>query len=155
MDAKTLEEYEKRTTAMGLLNYTKEYYQGYETINASHPKDVDCMAVKYFLLCHSLELALKSWLRLKGLTYLELKSLGHNLEKCVKLLADKYDLHFDPVTTQMIIHTNQYYSNKDFEYFVMGYKSLPAINQLASSVHLIISKVNYDVTNDFRARRKS
>jgi hypothetical protein len=139
------EELERRTTPRGLINYAKEYYKGYETINREHPKDIDCLSVKYYLLCHSLELALKSRLRLNGLSYLELKKLGHDLTKCIKILTEKYEFTFDSRTNEMITCLNQYYSNKEFEYFVMGYKSVPVITEIAQSVHSVIKKVDYDV----------
>jgi len=147
MNQVQIDEMEKRTTPRGLLNYAKEYYQGYETINKEHPKDTDCFPVKYYLLCHSFELAMKSWLRLKGLSYLELKGLGHDLEKSMELLKNRYNITFDSTTVEMVTLANQYYVKKEFEYFVMGYKSVPVITELASSVHLMISKVNYHITN--------
>jgi hypothetical protein len=64
-----LAQLEARTIDRGFLNYAHEYYASYELIQGQHPKITEFFAVKFYLLCHSLELTMKAWLRNKGATY--------------------------------------------------------------------------------------
>lgn len=139
---------DERTTARGLLNYAKEYYSGYELLQNQEPSIVKYFAVKYYLLCHSLELVMKAWLKKQGATYIELKRLGHDLEKIMVLLHDSYGILFDAESQAMIKIVNQYYSQKEFEYALKGAKSVPVITELASIVHLLISKARFDIIFD-------
>lgn len=131
-----------------MLNYAKEYYSSYEVIQKEHSNLTDYFAVKYYLLCHSLELTMKAWLKKNGLDYSGLKKLGHDLEKIMRLLHDKYDLLFDAKSQAMIRIVNQHYSQKEFEYSLRGAKSVPEITELAQTVHLLISKANFDIVYD-------
>jgi len=145
---KLLQELDERTSARGLLNYAQEYYAGYEVIQKNHPKLTDYFAVKYFLLCHSLELTMKAWLKKNGLNYSDLKRHSHDLEKLMTTLHDKFQLQFDAKSQAMIRLVNQHYSKKDFEYALRGAKSVPEITDLAQTVHLLISKARFDILMD-------
>lgn len=148
---------DERTTAPGLLNYAIEYYAGYELIQKQEPGVTRYFAVKYYLLCHSLELTMKAWLKKHGETYVDLKRLGHDLERLMTVLHDKYDLSFDTISQDMIRTVNQHYSQKEFEYALIGAKSVPVITELASTVHLLISKAKFDIilNGDLRKLKKS
>lgn len=142
------EELDERTSAQGLLNYAKEYYSAYELIQGQQPDFVKFFAVKYYLLCHSLELTMKAWLKKKGATYKQIKSMGHDLEKIMIVLHDDHDLLFDAASQEMISLVNQYYSKKEFEYALRGSKSVPVITDLAQTVNLLISKAHFDIMLD-------
>lgn len=131
-----LRQLEERTTARGLLNYAQEYYAAYELVQRQHPKLTEFFAVKYYLLCHSLELTMKAWLRHRGVTYTEMKKLGHDLEKIMTVLYEQHQLLFSAESQAMIRIVNQHYSQKEFEYSLRGTKSVPVITELAGTVHL-------------------
>lgn len=151
--AELLKQLEKRTTAKGLLNYALEYYSAYELVQKQHPKLTEYFSVKYYLLCHSLELTMKAWLRHNGATYTEMKKLGHDLEKIMSVLHDEYSLLFSAEGQAMIRLVNQHYSQKEFEYSLIGTKSVPIITELASIVHLMISKARFDILLDGDPRK--
>jgi hypothetical protein len=151
--AELLKQLEERTTARGLLNYAQEYYAAYELVQKQHPKLTEYFAVKYYLLCHSLELTMKAWLRKKGATYTEMKKLGHDLEKMMIVLHDEHSLLFSAEGQAMIRLVNQHYSQKEFEYSLRGAKSVPVITELAGVVHLLISKARFDILLDGDPRR--
>lgn len=148
-----LAELEARTTARGFLNYAHEYYASYELIQKQHPKITDFFAVKFYLLCHSLELVMKAWLRHKGATYNELKGFSHDLEKIMVVLHDKHKLLFDARSQQMISLVNQLYSKKEFEYSLRGAKTVPEITDLASTVSLLMGKARFDILLDGDPRK--
>lgn len=148
-----LKQLEERTSAHGLLDYAHEYYASYELIQSQHPKLIEYFAVKYYLLCHSLELTMKAWLRHRGATYTQLKKLGHDLEKIMTVLYEKHQLLFGAESQAMIRLVNQHYSQKEFEYSLKGTKTVPEITDLAGTVHLLISKARFDILLDGDPRR--
>jgi hypothetical protein len=140
-----LKQLEDRTSSHGLLRYSQEYYRAYELIQKQHPRLTEYFAVKYYLLCHSLELTMKAWLRKRGAKYFELKRLGHNLENIMQVLYKKHHLLFDAKSQAMISLVNQQYSQKEFEYSLRGVKNVPEITELAYVVRLLISRAHLDI----------
>jgi hypothetical protein len=96
---------------------------------------------------------MKAWLRQKGATYTEMKNLGHDLEKIMTVLHDEHNLLFSAEGQAMIRLVNQHYSQKEFEYSLRGTKSVPVITELASVVHLLISKARFDILLDGDPRK--
>ena len=82
----------------------------------------------YFLTARSIELALKSFLVLKGHSVGQLKNISHNLERGLDE-ATTLGLHsiLEPPPEQVaaIRAVNLYYNSKDLEYLTTGYKSYP------------------------------
>ena len=148
-----LSQLEERTSARGLLNYAHEYYASYELIQSQRPKMNEYFAVKYYLLCHALELTMKAWLRHKGATYKELKTLGHDLERIMTVLYEQHQLLFSAEIQAMISLVNQHYSQKEFEYALKGTKTVPEITDLAGSVALLQAKARFDIQLDGDPRR--
>ncbi|MCC7288990.1 hypothetical protein IT414_01180 [bacterium] len=151
--SEAIRQLDERTSARGLLNYAVDYYAGYELIQNSEPDFIKLFAVKYYLLCHSLELIMKAWLKKKGATYFEIKKLGHNLEDIMAVLHSKHNLIFDASSQAMIRLVNQHYSNKEFEYSLRGSKTVPVISDLADTVRLLISKAKFDILLDGDPRK--
>lgn len=151
--AELLRKLDERTTARGLLNYAEEYYAAYELIQKQEPKFTMYFSVKYYLLCHSLELTMKAWLKKRGATFLEMQKLGHDLEKIMIVLHGDHDLLFDATSQGMIRVVNQHYSKKDFEYSLRGAKTVPEITDLAQTVNLLISKARFDILMDGDLRK--
>jgi len=149
MNKKQLEdELEKRLSDRGLLRYANDYFIGFKEIFEKHPKITDLYQVKFFLLCHSLELVLKAFLRHKGYSRKQLINLGHNLENLLRELYEKNNIFFDKNSSQIIIQVNQYYNSKQFEYFQSGSKVLVDIIKLADVTKLILDKINYKFKNE-------
>lgn len=119
-----------RTTPFGLFRYAKAYLEGFEIIWEKKPEFTDLHQVKFYLLCHSLELGFKAYLRSQGYALERLKKpeLGHNIDnivdECFKKGLDKY-FTFQNNELAYLKSASRYYSNKEFEYIVIGAKSLP------------------------------
>ena len=83
---------ECKTTARAFIKVAEEYYQAFKIINSKCPKRYAKVFpfphVRYFLLCHSLELIFKAILLEKGYKWEVLKSkkIGHSLIKAATAL---------------------------------------------------------------------
>jgi len=130
-----------------LLTIAVEHYQAYLLIIEHNHSITDKFHVKYYLICRSIELLLKSWLVYCGISEVELKSrYGHNLKKLiVESIHQNIESKLEIIISQEIIDTvdklNTYYKPKDFEYPVTGFKSVPLYIQLNKPLEDIISKL--------------
>ncbi len=131
------EELEKRLTARGLLNYARDYYIAFKDLHEKHPKDTDMYEIKYYLICHSIELTFKAVLKEKGYTRKKLVALGHDLEKLIDELY-KNDVIMNVEAMKRTILANEYYKTKQFEYPQVGYKSLPNLEDMKGQAKLLL-----------------
>lgn len=130
------------TTPRGLYNYACEFLEAFRVINEKDRKITYLFPVKYYLLCHSLELGLKSYLRSKGYSINKLKDLGHNL---TEILEEAHKQKFDSLNTkkekQIINLLNLYYFSKQFEYITVGFKSVPEIMAVEKLVQKVLDEI--------------
>ncbi len=140
-----LNDLEKRTSDRGFLIFAKEYYDAYEIIQNNNPATTKYFAVKYYLLCHALELVMKALLRNYGETYTQLKAYRHDLAKLEKAPYHKYQIAVDPTSSINIRLVNELYSNKEFEYYLRGMKHVPEITALARITSLMIGKARFQI----------
>lgn len=121
------------------INYAEDFLEA----SNSHSSLKPFSPVKYYLVCHSIELSLKSYLLLNGVSKNDIrkKSLGHNLsnilDKCEELDIQKF-VQISSSQKLMINELNEWYSRKGFEYFevtnlVAGTGNLPSA-ELASEL---------------------
>jgi hypothetical protein len=106
--------------------------------------------VPYYLICRSLELALKAFLLAKGVPEKKLrKDLSHDLEKVLKkamtMGLDKI-LSVTPQHEEELKKANTYYASKGFEYFkviraMTGYRDLPDISVLSDLASLLVTEL--------------
>ena len=87
--------------------------------------------VRHYLICHSIELSLKSFLFTAGLKRADRKKLSHDLEKALAA-AESYGIgghvSISMVDREQIVKVKSLYSGKEFEYFEsleMIYDPLP------------------------------
>jgi hypothetical protein len=125
-----------RTNSMGLWTHAQEFYVA--SCVLVQPEHSHLIDPSYYLISHSIELALKAFLRGNGISLDELKNfkkLGHDLEKLLER-AVSLELELYLMLSQKdkfaISEINEYYKNKELEYIVTGYKSYPKIEFLIS-----------------------
>jgi hypothetical protein len=132
---------------LGFHRYAPEFLrasQGFK-INDAFP------SVPYYLICRSMELALKAFLLAKGVPKRTLKgrNLGHDLEKVLKkaisLGLDKV-VSITPQHKEELRKGNNYYASKGFEYFEVmkaatGYPNLPDLRVLSDFASLLVTKL--------------
>jgi len=128
---------------VGFVVYAENFLSAYR----SFEPEVLFSPPKYYLVCHSLELALKSYLSMKGEPITKLKSnLKHDLHK---ILRKSKELGLDSVValSEIEIHeiekANEWYNRKGFEYFaiqniVEKRNSLPDLEVLSAMTERII-----------------
>ena len=125
---------EVKITPIGLHRFAQEYL----SIVKIPEKETPFSPVPYFLVCRSIELSLKAFLRVKEIPMSNLKKkgiYGHDLET---LLNGAKDLGIDncvPIIENIekeIRKANEYYKKKEFEYYeaLRGFKGYPDLPDL-------------------------
>lgn len=139
---------EERITPLGFLALAKEYYLSFLVVKEKYPQIVPQLHTKYFLICHCIELIMKTELRIKGISAKELKSslFGHDFNKLLSRL-NELDIVIDKQSTTQLMLINEYYKTKQFEYPLIGSKSLIPLEKLSSLAHLWMSKLEYHLRN--------
>ena len=126
-----------RIGPVGLWMYARAYLSAAKSVPTP---DVPFEPVRYYLVCHSIELALKAYLSLRGATMLELSEnpFGHNLALILKA-CESNDLDSSIAISAAqkveICNATTYYNGKLFEYpaygeAITGYPSLPDLGVL-------------------------
>lgn len=130
----------------GFVLYARDFlnaYRAYEPENPFSP-------AKYYLLCRSVELSLKSYLSLKNVGINKLKKkYGHNLlkiyEKSIELgVKDIVDITQEEAIE--IEKANEWYDRKGFEYFdiqniVASKDTLPNLEIMVHLAERLIEKL--------------
>ncbi len=115
------------------VSYAEDFYGA----AISHDSPRNFSPVGYYLSCHSIELSLKAFLLLKGISRHELgsRNMGHNLEiilsKCKEQGLSEFYV-FNEAQTNEISLLNEWYCRKGFEYFelqniVDSHQELPSL----------------------------
>lgn len=141
-------ELEKRLTSKGLIYYAWDYFYSFETLCKEFPKEIEKYEVKYFLLCHSFELGMKAYLREKGYTRKQLMSIGHDLEKLINTLRSE-EVLMDVKSMERTFGLNDYYKTKQFEYPLVGYKSLPLLDEMKRTVELLLKMTSNSIYKNY------
>ena len=128
---------------LGFHRYAGEFLRAAKDF----PTNETFSPVPYYLICRSIELALKAFLLARGVSKRELKlrSLGHDLEK---VLEKAVSMGLDEIVSISFQHNeelkkaNSYYLSKGFEYFevisaVTGYRNLPNLTVLSEFATLL------------------
>ncbi|MEC9493049.1 hypothetical protein [Flexistipes sp.] len=120
-----------RTSSMGLWRYANEFYESARLIRNIKGK---LFVPSYYLICHSIELALKAFLRGCGKELDFLKNvLGHDLKKCLDEARNNNLSEYVKISSKFetsIEVVNPYYMSKQFEYITSGIKTLPDIDDI-------------------------
>jgi len=77
-------------------------------------------AVPYYLICHSIELSLKSFLFSAGFNKVDRKKLNHDLLKALRSAEDNgINAHIEITANDRVVlcKANRLYTKKEFEYF--------------------------------------
>jgi hypothetical protein len=134
-----------RLTPLGFQEWARQFLQGANSVEATDTFS----PVRYFLVCRSIELALKAFLLARGHDKKKLKTLRHDLAKVLAFagqnaLDDVVALADDEKAT--VVAASGLYSSKRFEYFevldaVTGFRGSPDIDQLSAIAAKLVSGV--------------
>jgi hypothetical protein len=135
-----------RTNSMGLWTHANEFYQA--SCILLQPNNEGLLDPSYYLVSHSIELALKAFLRGSGVSLDDLKNprkFGHDLNKGLNKSIRLGLKSFLPITEKDIfaISTiNDYYKAKELEYIVTGFKRYPKMELLTSFNGRLLDAIN-------------
>jgi hypothetical protein len=122
-----------RATSLGIIRYSIEYFAAavatQEKLELGAPGGV-AVAPVYTLAGHSIELALKAFVRQHGADLKDLKNLGHDLDAAMDA-AEATGLQHAADRTQLSL-LNQEYSQHRFRYIRTGYVQLLDVDSLFS-----------------------
>tara|TARA_B110001469_G_C9586193_1_gene290805 strand:- start:673 stop:1128 length:456 start_codon:yes stop_codon:yes gene_type:complete len=123
---------EEKVKSLGLWTYGKEFLAAGEKLKDPrkpiNPLDHHAPTPAFYLVSHSIELFLKSYLRGKNENLKELRKVGHDLVKALNQCEDlglNELIEIKEESKAEIALLNQTYASKDFEYFKSGYYQLP------------------------------
>lgn len=137
-----------RTGPLSLWQYAEAFIKAAKELP---PSTVPFEPVRYYLVCHSIELSLKAFLALHGKTIVDLSenAYGHNLQTILKV-ADDNDLgSIVPLSAALRSDIQQavvYYTGKVFEYpafgeALRGYPNLPNIVSLTEAATVLVESL--------------
>lgn len=135
------------TTPIGLARYAFEYYISAKIVaNSSDFKSYDPKpSVAYYLIGHSIELALKSFLLQSGVSLDKLRNnYGHDLEQlicasCKNGIQTYFEISSSDIFSLQLL--NELYCKKEFEYTSTGFKTLLAYQSAENLSHTIVHGV--------------
>jgi hypothetical protein len=134
-----------RITPYGFHMYAQRFLRVAKTVKA----EPTFSPVPYYLYCRALELVLKAYLLVQGLSEKQVTCLRHDLTRVLKKARR---LGLDNVVTiskperAEISKANSYYKKKGFEYFQVGraaraYPDLPDLNVLDGCVSRLVEQL--------------
>jgi|AP95_1055475.scaffolds.fasta_scaffold48460_2 hypothetical protein len=134
-------EFAGRVGPIGMWRWGKDFIEGAIKVQSPSCDELEQFRlnisfVAYYLVEHGIELQLKSFLLGKGYIIQDLKSskkFGQDLEKILAESIKNNIHHYLEITeTEMniIFLINETYKEKELEYFLLGYKSLPNYSEL-------------------------
>ncbi len=128
----------------GFIVYARDFLRCYTVYSPEQPFS----PAKYYLICRSIELSLKSYLVLNGIGYETCKKkFRHNISKilteCIDLGIEKY-VTLSEANRLEIEKANDWYDRKGFEYFsirniVEPRESLPNLRTLEGIAEQLVS----------------
>ena len=136
-----------RLSPLALHKYAKDFLRAGISLEAS---GVPFSPVQYYLLAHSVELALKAFLSANGITLEELaRNYGHSLMKLLRAAENRgitADVSLCSEHIEEIQHADKYYSEKVFEYpaiseAIKGYPQKPNLVILCSAAELLVTRI--------------
>lgn len=152
---------EERTTAVGLARYAIEYYTAAEAAAGVLMDDGDLADLDaapppvMFLVTHSIELVLKSYLRDKGYTLYHLQRIGHDLMKswkhCKRNGLNEYvDLTDNEQAILKLV--SSLHSTHDLRYITTGFKTYPVFGALQNLAESFLDGICKEVGFPYRPR---
>jgi hypothetical protein len=126
----------------GFISYSEDFYEAC----CSHVTPRPFSPAKYYMACRSIELSLKAFLLLKGVTRHQLKKkpLQHDLHEILKRCKELGISSLVSMCSSQELHIealNKWYARKGFEYFELenlGGTPLPSITEVQELANLLI-----------------
>ena len=135
-----------RTSAIGLARYAREYFDAAIAADNAIGKGYKIHAPPpvMFLVAHSIELALKAYLRDQGLSVDDLRERGHRLEECWQLaikhgVEDHVQLTKEDLSVLQLI--SDLHASTELRYIQTGFKRLPVFGPLQQLARKLLDTI--------------
>jgi hypothetical protein len=137
-----------RTTAVGLARYAREYFDAAiaadDVIGYRPGYEIVAPAPVMFLIAHSVELAMKAYLRHTGQSLSNLKSIGHNLIDCWSTcrkngILEILELNDDDLGILHLIA--DLHVSTELRYIQTGWKNFPVFGPLEALARKILDAI--------------
>jgi hypothetical protein len=137
-----------RTSAIGLARYAREYFDAAiaadDVIGKRKGYELVAPAPVMFLIAHATELALKAYLRWKGVDLEGLKKVGHNLEACWAVackhgVIEHVSLSDEELGILRLI--SDLHSSTELRYIQTGYKEFPVFGPLQAMSTKVLNTI--------------
>lgn len=137
--------------AVSLLSDTKGYLKAAQTL----AREATLSLPLYFLLCHAMELILKSYLASQGATEKELRKIGHRLLRTYGRARKKGFSPSDARVPEIIRWMTPFHEDLFFRYRGTGHGciQLPATSDLVDIVSSLVRQIEPIVRKRFREHR--
>jgi len=115
--ALTAENIEIRVDGYWLRHYATDFLSAAKSFKVPENR---FSPIPYYLICHSIELSLKSFMFTAGFKQKDRKKLNHDLEKALKAAEDNglgVHLEITQIERETLQKANELYPKKEFEYF--------------------------------------
>jgi HEPN domain-containing protein len=121
-----------RTTPFGLFNYARSYWQSAVHLHHAKVKVTHPDAAITLLLAHAVELYIKAYLRLQGLSAEDLKtSFGHDFRRLIDE-GQARGLHFDEEDKEVAAILTEQESIRRSRYIETGSYTRPSLRALSA-----------------------
>ena len=129
----------ERTTPIGLARYAREFFDcalaADNKVGRRPGFEIIAPIPVMYLVGHSIELCLKSYLAFQGvpLSDLRTKKYGHDLVRCLKKAKElglNTHVKFDDGEQHALAVLNELYSTKQLNYIVTGAKEFPVFGPI-------------------------
>ena len=130
-----------RLSSMMLSNLAGEFLAAAQSL---HSVNVSSSMPLYFLICQSIELSLKAYIRGCGAAREQLIKIGHDLEKALNTAQSEKLSQLFTVTLdqeQALRMINPYYAEKDLQYTEVGFKRYPDVTILLGLAEVLHSQI--------------
>ena len=137
-----------RTTPIGLARYARDYYKAAiaadDVLGMQKGYEIVAPAPVMFLVAHSIELALKAYLRYQGASLNEIKGLNHNLLDCWQKAVEKgVDEHVTLANENMEVLglISDLHSSTELRYIQTGFKQFPVFGPLQTVAQKVLDGI--------------
>jgi len=153
---------QERTTAIGLANFATEFYDTAIAARSNAPKNSLYQEIApvpvYYLLAHSIELGLKSYILHHGKDLRRLKKISHNLAGCwAEAVRHGFDKHLRLTESHEITLNllSEAHAANDFRYLYTGHKLWPLYEPVQILAYEILTTITPVVGYPFWPNRRS
>lgn len=142
----------RRTTALALWRYSRDYLKAAETLCEYDRIACNESQVLYHLAAQGIEFGLKSYLRTRGVTPADLSArLGHSLLEALQEALARGLIPPPVEVLRAIQFIAPHHRDDQFHYLPVGYGEFPDLAPLLAAGAWILAQIASDVVADYSA----